>query len=69
MRVPTLSPRHAREMFEKSAGPVIKLVEMLSATDPVKLEAYRNEVEALIAEYLEDNIIAQGYLITRAIKN
>lgn len=69
MRVPVLSPRHAREMFEKTAGPVIKLVEMLSGTDPVKLNAFRAEVEALAAEYLEDNVMRQGYLMTRAVKN
>jgi SAM-dependent methyltransferase len=68
MRVSTLSVRHAREMFERTAGPVIKLVEMLSGTDPVKLAAFRSEVEAIAAEYFDDNVIRQGYLMTRAIK-
>jgi SAM-dependent methyltransferase len=69
MRVPTLGPRHARELFEKTAGPVIKLVETLTGTDEMKLQAFRTEMESLIAEYLEDNVIRQGYLMTRAIKN
>jgi SAM-dependent methyltransferase len=68
MVVPALSARHQRESFERTAGPVIKLVEMLSAQDPAKLAVYRAECEALLAEYLEDNIIRQGYLMTRATK-
>jgi SAM-dependent methyltransferase len=68
MLVPTLSPRHQREGFERSAGPVIKLVEMLSASDPEKLATYRRDCEALIAEYLDENVLRQGYLLTRATK-
>jgi SAM-dependent methyltransferase len=68
MRVPTLSLQHHREMFERTAGPVIKLVEMLSSSDPAKLEAFRRESEALAAEYYDGNVIRQGYLMTRAIK-
>ena len=68
MLVPALSPRHQREGFERSAGPVIKLVEMLSASDPEKLAAYRRDCDALIAEYLDENVLRQGYLLTRATK-
>jgi len=68
MMMPALSPRHVREIFEKTAGPVIKLVEMLSAADPVKLSAYRSELEGLVAEYFDENMIRQGYLLTRAVK-
>jgi hypothetical protein len=68
MIVPTLSARHMRENFERTAGPVVKLVELLSATDPVKLEVFRNESEALLNEYLTDNVVRQGYLLTRATK-
>lgn len=68
MRVPALSPQHFRTMFEKTAGPVIKVVESLSATDPKKLTAFRAEYEALIGEYLEDNTVRQDYLLTRALK-
>jgi hypothetical protein len=63
-----LSPRHQRDAFERSAGPVIKLVEMLSASDPEKLAAYRRACDALIAEYLDENVLRQGYLLTRATK-
>lgn len=68
MVVPVLSVAHQRENLERSAGPVIKLVEMLSSSNPAKLAAYRSECEALIAEYLDDNTLRQGYLMTRAIK-
>jgi SAM-dependent methyltransferase len=69
MVVPALSARHQRDMFERTAGPVLKLVEMLTASDPAKLEAYRAECDALIAEYLDGNVIRQGYLMTRAIRS
>jgi SAM-dependent methyltransferase len=68
MRVPALSPQHFRTTFEKTAGPLIKLVEHLAANDPPKLAAFRDEYEALIAEYLEDNVVRQDYLLTRATK-
>ena len=68
MRAPALSPQHFRTMFEKTAGPLIKVVENLAATDPQKLAAFRAEYEALIGEYLEDNTVRQDYLLTRAVK-
>jgi len=68
MIVPALSVQHQRENLERSAGPVTKLVESLSASDPATLEVYRRECEAIIAEYLADNTLRQGYLMTRATK-
>ena len=68
MVVPALSPRHQRESFEKNAGPVMKLVEMLSASDPAKLEEYRGACETLVAEYLDGNVLRQDYLMTKATK-
>ena len=49
-------------------APVMKLVEMLSASDPAKLEEYRRACEALVAEYLDGNLLRQGYLMTKATK-
>jgi len=69
MLIPVLSVAHHREAFEKTAGPVIRLVEMLSGTDPVKLNAFRAEIESLTAEYYADNVLRQDYLMTRAIKS
>jgi SAM-dependent methyltransferase len=68
MIVPTLSAPHMRENFERTAGPVVKLVEALSRSDPAKLDAFRNACDALIAGYLADNVVRQGYLMTRATK-
>jgi SAM-dependent methyltransferase len=67
MLVPALSPLHFGTTLETTAGPLIKVVETLSA-DPEKLTAMRNEYEALIAEYFEENSVRQDYLLTRASK-
>ena len=68
MLVPALSVAHFRTMFERTAGPVLKLVEMLSASDPARLAEFRREFEALIAEYHRDNLVRQDFLLTRATK-
>lgn len=68
MRVPALSPAHNRAVVERTAGPVLKLVEVLSTTDPARLETFRREYEALAAEYLADNVLRQDFLMTRATK-
>jgi SAM-dependent methyltransferase len=68
MRAPALSPQHFRTRAEKTVGPLIKLVETLSATDPDKLAAFRREYENLVAEYYEENTLRQDYLLTRASK-
>jgi SAM-dependent methyltransferase len=68
MLVSALSPQHQRAMTERTAGPMVKLVEMLTASDPAKLTAFRREYDAIASEYFEDNILRQGYLITRATK-
>jgi SAM-dependent methyltransferase len=68
MTVPALSPAHHRAGAEKSAGAVVRLVAMLQQTDPMKLEQFRAEYDALASEYFEDNLVRQDYLITRATK-
>jgi SAM-dependent methyltransferase len=68
MTVPVLSPQHQRSTAER-IGPLRKLVEILSSTDPAKLEAFRREYEAIVGDYLQDNVIQQHYLMTRATKN
>jgi SAM-dependent methyltransferase len=65
---PALSVQHYRELTERTAGPVMKLVESLSAADPAKLATFRREFDGLAGEYLEDNIVRQDYLMTRATK-
>lgn len=68
MTVPALSPSHHRVGAEKSAGAVVRMVAMLQDSDPAKLEQFRQEYNELAAEYFEDNLLRQDYLITRATK-
>jgi SAM-dependent methyltransferase len=67
--VPTLSVPHYRELLERTAGPVMKLVETLSTSAPDRLAAFRKEHDALAAEYFGDNCLRQQFLMTRATKN
>ena len=63
-----LSPQHNRALTERTAGPIVRLVEALTVADPAKLAALRREYDAITAEYFEENAIRQGYLMTRATK-
>ena len=58
-----------RAHLEQAAGPVIKLVELLAASDPARLAQFRREYDALVAPYFENNLVRQDYLLTRAVKN
>ena len=69
IHAPALSPQHFRLLTERTAGPVIKLVENLSANDPAKLAAFRREYDTMAAEFFHENVIQQDYLMTRATKN
>jgi SAM-dependent methyltransferase len=68
MFVAALSPEHYRIAFERTAGPMRRVVESLEGTDPVRLAAFRSEYTAVVAEYFEDNLVRQDYLLTRALK-
>ncbi|SRR6266536_1424121 len=68
MDVPVLSPQIHRANTERTIGSLIKLVESLSASDPEKLEQLRREAEVLALEYIEENLLRQDYLLTRATK-
>lgn len=65
---PALSVQAFREFTEKTAGPVIKLVETLGTTDPAALGEFRREYDLLTSEYFEDNCVRQDFLMTRARK-
>jgi SAM-dependent methyltransferase len=69
MQAPALSPQHFRILTERTAGPMIKLIENLTANDPSRLVTFRKEYDALAAEYFRDNFMQQDFLMTRAIKN
>jgi SAM-dependent methyltransferase len=68
MRVPALSPQHLRANVERTAGPVTKLVLQLEATNPGALKEFREAFDAIVSEYLQENIVQQEYLLTRAVK-
>jgi len=68
MEVPVLSLQHHRTRAERTVGPLVKLVEMLSVSDPGRLAQLRSEFEALAAEYVDENVLRQDYLMTRAVK-
>jgi SAM-dependent methyltransferase len=67
MGIPTLSPGHLRLFQEAKTGPFIRTVQALRH-DPARLEAWRNEVDDMMSEYLHDNVVRHEYLLTRAIK-
>ena len=67
MQTPCLSPQHFRSNIEETAAPLVKLVESLKSDQP-RLTEFRHELEALIAQYLEHNVLRQHYLMARAIK-
>jgi SAM-dependent methyltransferase len=67
MRAASLSPQHHREHSERTSGQLRRVMEGLK-DDPARLALFRQEYEAIIAEYFEDNIVHQGYLMTRATK-
>ena len=55
--VSTVSPQHHRVMTQKTAGPIRRLAEMLTASDPGRLAAFNTEYEALAAEHLSENVV------------
>lgn len=68
MLAPALSPQHFRLATERTVGPLIKLVENLSSSDPAKLALFRREYDETIAEYFRDNAVHAQYIMTRANK-
>ena len=69
MAVPALSVQNYRDHIERTAGPMLKLVELLGKSDPARLAQFRREYDALILPYFEDNVVRQDYLLTSAVKD
>jgi SAM-dependent methyltransferase len=67
MRVPTLSPAHFRVFYEQNAAPAQRVVQALQS-EPDRLAAFRQEFEAIVVQFFDDNIVRQSYLLTRATK-
>ncbi|HXJ83228.1 MAG TPA: class I SAM-dependent methyltransferase [Candidatus Methylomirabilis sp.] len=68
MFFPILSVPHYRRLMEENFGPVKRLLAQLDSTEPTKAAQLRREIEALVAEYFDDNQLRQDFLLTRAIK-
>jgi SAM-dependent methyltransferase len=67
LRFPILSPAHKRAFMERHAAPVAKVIETLSS-EPERLAQFRQEFEALISLYFNDNFVRQDFLMSRAVK-
>jgi hypothetical protein len=68
MLFPALSLKHYVAFLERTVGPMIKLVQSLGQSDPARLAEFRREYEELARPYFENNLLRQGYLLTRATK-
>jgi SAM-dependent methyltransferase len=64
---PALSPQHYRRGAEETSGPLVKLVQTLQG-DATRLATFRAELDSCIGSHLENNMVRQHYLMTRAIK-
>jgi SAM-dependent methyltransferase len=69
LRVPALSVQGYRDYLERTAGPMLKLVESLGTSNPAGLARFRRDYDALVEPYFENNIVRQDYLLTRAAKS
>jgi SAM-dependent methyltransferase len=65
---PALSPQHLRSFMESTVAPLVKLNQVLKDDQP-KLKTFRNELDALISEYFENNTVRQHFIMTKATKN
>ena len=67
MHVSALSPQHFRAHVERTAGPMVKLIEMLTANAPEDLHSFRQKFDAIVARFFRDNVVRQDYLLSRAV--
>jgi len=67
LETPGLSPEHLVRTFERTAGPLVKLTQMLK-DDAARLSEFRAAFRDLIAMYWRDNLLHQQFLMTRALK-
>jgi SAM-dependent methyltransferase len=64
---PGMSPEHVMNLFERTGGPLIKLVESLKS-EPARLKQFRSAFRAIIEPHYRENQLHQSYLMTRATK-
>jgi SAM-dependent methyltransferase len=65
---PALSVPNYRTWMERAGGPLTKVVESLSASDPTRLAEFRHEYDRAMAPFFDNNVVRQGFLLTRASK-
>lgn len=65
MIMPALSLAHYRAFVERSVGPMEKLVESLAGS-PERLDAIRQEFEAISEPHYDGNVVSHEYVLTRA---
>jgi hypothetical protein len=64
---PGLSPNHVLRNFERTAGPLVKLVESLES-EPARLKELRSSFLEVIRPYYRENQLHQSFLMSRATK-
>ncbi len=64
---PALSLAHYRLGFERGVGPAMRIVQKYK-DDPKALAAFRQEFDAIVASYFQENVVRQEYLMSRATK-
>lgn len=69
LHVSALSPQNYRAHIERNAGPIVKLVESLTANAPERLHGFRQQFDSIVARFFRDNIVRQDYLLSRAAKS
>jgi ubiquinone/menaquinone biosynthesis C-methylase UbiE len=67
MGIPALSPEQFIHWQSAKIGPFIRTVRALEK-EPARLEEYRREVAALVASYMDGNVVRHEYLLSRALK-
>jgi SAM-dependent methyltransferase len=67
LHAPGMSPEHIINMFERTGGPLMKLVESLKS-DPARLKEFRSAFRPIIEMNYRENQLHQSYLMTRATK-
>lgn len=65
--LPSISPGHARLLFEQTFAPSVLLVRQM-ANDPARLAKWREDYERLVAEFHADGVVRFEYLLSRGTK-
>jgi SAM-dependent methyltransferase len=67
LRSPTMSIKHARQLFESTVAPLARVIKM---APPDKIDSFRGEFETLLGDYFDPigNVLRQHFLMSRALK-